>query len=89
MLAALDVVLNKYLPGNKTAALHGVPPLMLKDRLSRRVIQGQKSNRQPLLTKEGRKGIYRSLGVSSKSRVWQNSTRYYEPGGDLHKTVSP
>ena len=33
-LAALDVVLNKHLPGNKAAAIHGVPLLTLKDRLS-------------------------------------------------------
>ena len=34
MLAALDAALNKHLSGNKTAALHGVLPSTLKDRLS-------------------------------------------------------
>ena len=30
-----------------------------------------------------RKGTNGSLGVSSESRIWQNSTRCYEPGGDV------
>ena len=40
MSAVLDVALNNDLSGNKAAALHGVSPSTLKDRLSGCMILG-------------------------------------------------
>ena len=66
MLAALDAVLNKHLSGNKAAALHGVPPSTLKDRLSGRVVHGRKPGRKPYLSKQEEKELTDHLVLAAK-----------------------
>ena len=66
MSAALDAVLNNHLSGNKTAALHGVPPSTLKDRLSGCVIHGWKPGCKPYLTKQEEKELTDHLVLAAK-----------------------
>ena len=66
MLAVLDAVINKHLLGNKAAVLHGVPPSTLKDRLSRRVVHGQKPGHKPYLSKQEEKELKDHLVLAAK-----------------------
>ena len=66
MTAALDSVLNKHLSGNKAAALHGVPPSTLKDRLSGRVTHGRKPGPKPYLNKQEEKDLTDHLVLAAK-----------------------
>lgn len=57
MLAALVLVLNEQLLRNKATALHGVPPLMLKDSYSGRVIHNQKPGHKLYLPKQEERNL--------------------------------
>ena len=66
MSTALDAVLNNRLSGNKAAALHGVPPSVLKGRFSGCVIHGRKPGRKPYLTKQEEKELTDHLVLAAK-----------------------
>ena len=57
----------------------------VKDVLSGRVVHSRNTGRKPYLSKqpEEEKELTDHLVLAAKSRVWENSTRCYEPGGDL------
>ena len=66
MVSALDAVLTKRLPANKSARLYGVPPSTLKDRLSGRVVHGVKPGPRPYLTTKEEKELTDHLVLSAK-----------------------
>ena len=67
MLAALDSVSKDGLSGNKAAAIYGVPPSMLQDRLSGQVKHGTKPGPVPYLTSEEEKELADHLILAAQS----------------------
>ena len=63
IVSALDTVLTKQLPANKAARMYGVPPSLLKDRLSGCVVHGVKPG--PTLSQE-EKDLADHLVLSAK-----------------------
>ena len=66
MTAALNDVLNNHLSGNKTSALHRVPPSTLKEKLSGCVIHGQKPGSKQCLTTQKKKELTDHLALAAK-----------------------